>query len=348
MNYIVRKPWDLPQRLHTPEGAKRPGRLPRRDFLASVANTIAAAGLMTLATGCNEGTDGEVLSAGKTDPVATVPAENGDDAMAGAGAPPPSEKYPAERDTRFEYGRDETREVEAARYTNFYEFTTFKSAWRNVGKFQPHPWTVEVDGLCSKPQTFDLDDLIRQMPLEERQYRHRCVETWAMCVPWTGFPLHKLIRLVEPQPAARFVAFETFDRPEQAPNRSESGSYPWPYVEGLTLEEATNELTLLATGMYGHPLLKQHGAPIRLVVPWKYGFKSIKSIVKITLTATQPATFWNTIQPQEYDFEANVNPDVPHPRWSQRTEKMLGTGERFATVLYNGYGEFVGNLYGRT
>jgi sulfoxide reductase catalytic subunit YedY len=204
-----------------------------------------------------------------------------------------------------------------------------------------------VDGLCAKPTKFDLDDLYRRMPLEERQYRHRCVETWSMCVPWTGFPLRELLKAVEPKPEARFVAFETFDRPEVAPHRASSVGYPWPYTEGLTMAEATNELVLLATGMYGHPLLKQNGAPIRLVVPWKYGYKSIKSIVRIRLTDTQPATFWNTIQPAEYDFQANVNPDVPHPRWSQRSERMLGTGAMFDTVLYNGYGEFVGDLYAK-
>lgn len=165
-----------------------------------------------------------------------------------------------------------------------------------------------------------------------------------MVVPWTGFPLAALLRKAGPLPAARYVRFITFDRPEEA-GRQRNRSYPWPYTEGLTLVEATHELAFLATGMYSHPLLKQHGAPVRLIVPWKYGFKSAKSLVRIELTADQPATFWNTLDSREYDFSANVNPDVPHPRWSQRTERMLGTGEVHPTRLYNGYGEWVASLY---
>jgi sulfoxide reductase catalytic subunit YedY len=203
---------------------------------------------------------------------------------------------------------------------------------------------VEVAGLVVRPRTYDIDDLVRAFPLEERVYRHRCVEAWAMAVPWTGFPLAALIQSAEPLPAARFVRFVSFHRPSQAGGQSDR-SQPWPYNEGLTLDEATNELAFIATGMYGHPLLKQHGAPVRLVVPWKYGFKSAKSIVRVELTARQPATFWNTMAPHEYDFAANVNPDVPHPRWSQRTERMLGTDEVRPTQLYNGYGEWVAKLY---
>jgi sulfoxide reductase catalytic subunit YedY len=196
----------------------------------------------------------------------------------------------------------------------------------------------------AKPRTYDLDDLVRAFPLEERIYRHRCVEAWAMVVPWTGFPLASLLRKAEPLPEAKYVRFVSFYRPREA-SRQSGPSMPWPYNEGLTLAEATNELTFLATGMYGHPLLKQHGAPVRLVVPWKYGFKSAKSIVRIELTARQPATFWNTLMPQEYDFEANVNPAVPHPRWSQEQERLLGTGETRTTLLYNGYGGQVAKLY---
>jgi sulfoxide reductase catalytic subunit YedY len=165
-----------------------------------------------------------------------------------------------------------------------------------------------------------------------------------MVVPWVGFPLRELIRRAEPLPSARFVRFVSFLRPEQA-SRQQYSAYPWPYNEGLTLAEATNELAFLATGMYGHPLLKQHGAPVRLVLPWKYGFKSAKSLVRIELTAQQPETFWNTLGPNEYDFWANVDPDVPHPRWSQRTERMLGTNERFDTQPFNGYGQWVTQLY---
>src|SRR5262249_53435977 len=191
---------------------------------------------------------------------------------------------------------------------------------------------------------YDVDDLLRQYPLEERVYRHRCVEAWAMVVPWTGFALAEVLRKAEPLPEARFVRFVTFDRPEQA-GRPENRGHPWPYTEGLTLAAATNELAFLATGMYGHPLRKQHGAPVRLVLPWKYGFKSAKSLARIELTVEQPATFWNTLVPHEYDFAANVNPQVPHPRSSQASERMLGSGEPRPTQLYNGYAEWVAGLY---
>jgi methionine sulfoxide reductase catalytic subunit len=344
MQYIIRKPWHLPQREHTPESIYRNRKLHRREFLGRLGLGIAAAGMSGFIGGCNSGTDEEILQAGRYDPIPTAAART-DDAVSVGTTDSNTGKYPAKRNPQFEYGRDETREVEAARYTNFYEFTMSKSVWQHVGPFKPSPWKVQIDGLCSKPITLDFDDILRRMTLEERHYRHRCVETWAMCVPWTGFRLRDLLEIAEPKPAARFVQFRTFDRPDEAPNRSSFPEYPWPYTEGLTIGEAANELAFIATGMYGHPLLKQHGAPLRLVVPWKYGFKCIKSIVQITFTAEQPATFWNTLQPQEYAFEANVEPDVPHPRWSQRRERMLGSDEIFDTVVYNGYGEYVAGLY---
>ncbi len=254
------------------------------------------------------------------------------------------ELFPAQRSSGYEYGRPETAQVEAASYANFYEFTSRKSVYEYVDRFDPWPWTVEVSGLCHRPRTFDMSDIYREFDSEERAYRHRCVETWAMCVPWTGFPLRRLLEAVEPRSSARFVQFETFNRPDQAPAMADL-TYPWPYVEGLTLQEATHPLAFLATGIYGAPLPRQHGPPIRLVVPWKYGYKSIKSIVKIRLVAEQPATFWNTLIPQEYSFSANVDPQVPHPRWSQESEWMLGTRERYPTVKYNGYGDLVGHLY---
>jgi sulfoxide reductase catalytic subunit YedY len=265
--------------------------------------------------------------------------------QAGQYAAPAADLYPAAGNPVFAAAdRPITAEVAAARYCNFYEFSSTKGVYAYVGSFQPVPWAVEVTGLVARPQTFDIDALIRTFPLEERIYRHRCVEAWAMVVPWVGFPLAALVRHVEPLPAARFVRFVSFQRPDQAPRQANT-SLPWPYTEGLTLAEATNELAFLATGMYGHPLLKQHGAPVRLVVPWKYGFKSAKSIVRIEFTDRQPATFWNTVQPREYDFEANVNPQVPHPRWSQASERMLGSGEQRPTMIYNGYGEWVAALY---
>jgi sulfoxide reductase catalytic subunit YedY len=259
---------------------------------------------------------------------------------------PGAELYPAARNPDFaKVDRPLTESAVAARYTNFFEFSSGKSVWRYVDAFQPYPWTLEVTGLVGRPRVWDLDDLVRAFPLEERIYRFRCVEAWAMAVPWVGFPLAKLLARAEPQAGARYVRFVSFNRPEQTTNMG--GSYPWPYTEGLSLAEATHPLTLLVTGMYGKPLLKQHGAPIRLIVPWKYGFKSAKSIVRIEVTDRQPATFWNTLIPHEYDFWANVNPAIPHPRWSQASERMLGSGERRPTLPYNGYAEQVAHLYGK-
>lgn len=259
----------------------------------------------------------------------------------------PSDIYPAPRNEKFKLDRPITDERVAARYNNFYEFTVEKDlVWMLVEKFRTEPWRIEIGGLVEKPVTVDLDELIRAMPMEERLYRHRCVETWAMAVPWTGFPLSALLKEVQPKNSATHVRFVSFLRPEEAPGQAEDRRSPWPYQEGLTMAEAMNELTLIATGIYGHPLPKQHGAPIRLVTPWKYGFKSIKSIRKIELVDHQPATFWNTLIPDEYDFAANVNPGKPHPRWSQATEWMIDTRDRRKTLLYNGYKEFVAGLYG--
>jgi sulfoxide reductase catalytic subunit YedY len=317
------RPWDLPERDATPEKAM----LSRRRWLKWLGLGGVALGAGTgLWWWLDRGTDPEIVAAG-------------DWVMPGR------ERYPAARNEHFAtLDRPLTAETAASRYCNFYEFSSFKEVWRYVGPFQPAPWTLTVDGLVARPRTYDLDDLVRTFDLEERLYRHRCVEAWAMAVPWTGFPLAELLRRAGPLPAARFVRFVSFENPAEA-GRQAIRSYPWPYTEGLTLAEATNELAFLATGMYGHPLLKQHGAPVRLVVPWKYGFKSAKSLVRIELTDQQPATFWNTLGPHEYDFRANVDPLVPHPRWSQATERMLGSGEVRPTQVYNGYGEWVGGLY---
>ena len=317
------RPWNLPERAATPPSAL----LTRRRLLVGAgAAGLAVAGGAAAWWWNYGGSPDEVLHSG---------------APGGPGA----DLYPAAGNPRFAaVDRPLTAEAVAARYCNFYEFSSTKQVWRFIEPFRPLPWTVEVSGLVAKPRTFDVDDLLRQFPLEERVCRHRCVETWAMAVPWSGFPFADLARLVEPLPAARFVRFVSFERPAQA-SRQRDRSFPWPYTEGLTLAEATNELTFLATGMYGHPLLKQHGAPLRLVVPWKYGFKGAKALARIEFTAEQPATFWNTLQPREYDFQANVNPAVPHPRWSQAKEHMLGSDEVRPTQLFNGYGEWVGHLY---
>jgi methionine sulfoxide reductase catalytic subunit len=230
-------------------------------------------------------------------------------------------------------------------YNNFYEFSTSKEAVAPLSaNFQSHPWTVEVYGLVKSPRKYAIEDLLKLFPQEERIYRLRCVEAWSMVIPWQGFTLASLLKAVEPTSDAKYVRFETLMDRAQFPAEG-SEFYPWPYQEGLRLDEAMHDLTLLVTGLYGEPLPPQDGAPIRLVVPWKYGFKGIKSIVKIELTAGRPDTFWSTIAPDEYGFYANVNPDVPHPRWSQASERRIGELTRRATLPFNGYGDQVAQLY---
>jgi methionine sulfoxide reductase catalytic subunit len=314
------RPWHLPEREATPEKVFRQ----RRYFLKSAGlyGLVLAGGFTP---GCGPATDAALIGAQEH--------------------PPAPDLYPARHDPRFVLDRPITAEAYAASYNNFYEFSASKrGVYRKSAKLRTHPWQVEIDGLVGKPRVFEIDELVRAMPLEERLYRFRCVEAWAMAVPWTGFPLRDLITRLQPHSSARYVRFVTFMNPVVAPSQRRSFS-PWPYTEGLTMAEAMNELTLLATGIYGRPLPKQHGAPLRLVVPWKYGFKSIKSIVKIEFTEKQPRTFWNSNRPHEYDFAANVRPDIPHPRWSQATERLIDTGERRPTLPYNGYGEWVADLY---
>ncbi len=244
-----------------------------------------------------------------------------------------------------------TDENLAARYNNFYEFGGTKAIWLKAQNLPTEDWKVEVTGLVKNPQTYDLDDLTRKFPLEERIYRFRCVEAWSMVLPWLGFPMRELIKAVEPDAKAKFVQFSSFYDPEITKGPSlHLGSLPWPYHEGLRIEEMANELAFFAVGIYGHELPKQHGAPLRMVIPWKYGFKGAKSIVKIEFMEQQPTTYWNTIDSNEYDFEANVNPTKPHPRWSQATEKFISKGpdlswEVIKTLPYNGYGEYVTSLY---
>jgi methionine sulfoxide reductase catalytic subunit len=255
--------------------------------------------------------------------------------------------YPAKRNDAYKGADDPiTEEWAATGYNNFYEFGTDKQAVKNrVGKFVVSPWQIKVGGLVEKPLTLDLDDLLKRMPLEERVYRFRCVEAWAMTVPWTGFPLASLIKLADPKPNAKFVRFVTVQRPDQMPGIPEQNWYPWPYFEALRIDEAMNPLALVVTGLYGKPLPKQNGAPVRIITPWKYGYKSIKSIVEINFTDKQPSTFWNRLQPAEYGFYSNVNPKKPHPRWSQASEKVIPTMERRPTLPYNGYEQFVASLY---
>ena len=229
-------------------------------------------------------------------------------------------------------------------YNNFYEFDTSKSGVAGAAKgFVTRPWTVSVGGLVNKPQTFDIDELLK-FPLEERVYRLRCVEGWSMVIPWTGFPLNKLLEKVDPTAQARYVAFQTLLDPNRMPNQR-TGVLDWPYTEGLRLDEAMHPLAILATGLYGETLPPPDGAPVRLVVPWKYGFKSIKSVVKITLVADEPPSTWNIQNPDEYGFYSNVNPNVPHPRWSQETERRIGEYGRRPTLIFNGYADQVAGLY---
>ena len=233
-------------------------------------------------------------------------------------------------------------------YNNFYEFGTGKDdPARYAGALTVDPWSVTIDGLVERPGRYDLADLLKGVALEERIYRFRCVEAWSMVVPWIGFPLAPLLDRVGVQPGAKYVAFETLVRPEEMPGQR-GGLLDWPYREGLRIDEAMHPLTILATGLYGEEMPKQNGAPIRLVVPWKYGFKSIKSVVRISLTETQPPTSWNMLQPNEYGFYSNVNPEVDHPRWSQASERRIGEGlfgGRHPTLKFNGYGDLVASLY---
>lgn len=259
---------------------------------------------------------------------------------------PPPGLYPAARAKEFlDGGRPMTPEEAAANYINFYEFSTDKSRVSELVKpFQTHPWEVKVDGLCENPGVYDLD-AIEALGLEERVYRHRCVEAWAMTVPWTGVPLRRLIEKAQPTSKAAYVKFTSFYRPKEALGQARERQYTWPYYEALRMDEAMNELALLVTGIFGHRLPKQHGAPVRIISPWKYGYKSPKSIVRIEFVKSKPGTFWNDLQPSEYSFLSNVDPEVPHPRWSQASERILSTGDRVPTKLYNGYGKYVAGLY---
>jgi sulfoxide reductase catalytic subunit YedY len=258
-----------------------------------------------------------------------------------------SAPYPATRNPKFTLDRPITPEFAATGYNNFYEFdANDKEAVKDlVGKFVTSPWSIQVKGLCNKPGKLDLADLLKTMPFEERLYRFRCVEAWSMAVPWTGFPLSTLIKKLEPTSEAKFIRFVTANRPNQFPGMHEAPWYPWPYFEGLRMDEAMNELTLVVTGIYGKPLPRQNGAPVRIIAPWKYGYKSIKSIVEIEFVKNEPPTFWNKVTPSEYGFYSNVNPNKPHPRWSQAVEKVLPTMARRPTLMYNGYTEWVAKMY---
>ena len=267
------------------------------------------------------------------------------EAMAqGVEADPTAGLYPFKQNMRYRLDRPITPEKDATTYNNFYEFGSSKSIVTPAQQLKLRPWTITFDGMVENKQTIGFDDLFKQMPMEERLYRHRCVEAWAMAVPWTGFPMKAMVELAKPLSSAKYVVMQTFMDTKVAPGQRQSW-YPWPYTEGLTIAESMNELAFIATGIYGKPLPKQNGAPIRLVTPWKYGFKSVKSIVTVTFTDKRPVSYWEKLQSSEYGFWANVNPQVAHPRWSQASERMLGTDERRPTLLFNGYEEYVADLY---
>jgi sulfoxide reductase catalytic subunit YedY len=250
----------------------------------------------------------------------------------------------ASRDTKFDPGRAITPEKDVTTYNNYYEFSEDKDCWPLAQKMILDPWSIRIDGLVKKPRSIAFEDLMKQVQLEERVYRHRCVEAWSMVVPWDGFPMRRLLEIAEPLGSARYVAFTTIEQPKSMPGLS-NPIYPWPYIEGVTMDEAANDLAFISVGMYGKSLPKVSGAPIRMTLPWKYGFKSGKAFVKVSFVEKRPDTMWAQIAPSEYGFWANVNPAVPHPRWSQATERVLGSDERVPTQIYNGYSAYVSSLY---
>ncbi len=323
-NIIIPKGWRIPEREVTPENIYRE----RRRFLQSLGMGAIALG----ALGCRAAEDQQSLVPKH---IPQIPNPN-------------TGLYPAPRNAKYTVDRPLTNEKLPASYNNFYEFSEEKEeVSKLVENFQTRPWELEITGLVEQPVQLTVDELVRKLPLEERVYRFRCVEAWAMTVPWTGIPLKKVLELARPLSSARYVRFTSFFRPEQAPNQKKATWYRWPYYEALRMDEAYNELAMAVTGIYGHEMPKQHGAPLRIVVPWKYGYKGPKSVVTIELVEDQPATFWNDLAPSEYSFLSNVDPTVPHPRWSQATERLLGEGEqRVPTLPYNGYGEYVGAMYG--
>ena len=306
--------------------------LNRRQFMKG----IAALGVGALLAAC---------AGGSEQPESTQPAAPEEAPDTGMQEPAAPEEAPEASSTTDELGDPLNTYEEITNYNNYYEFTTVKQEVAPLAQeFKTAPWQVEIYGLVNRPLTLSIEDILGKFTLEERIYRLRCVEAWSMVIPWQGFPLSELLKEVEPTDAARYVRFETVMRPEEMPGQRYK-SYPWPYQEGLRLDEAMHNLTILATGLYGKPMPAQNGAPIRLVVPWKYGFKSIKGIVKIELVAEEPSTLWSDIAPDEYGFYANVNPEVNHPRWSQGTERRIGEMRRRSTMMFNGYTAEVASLY---
>jgi sulfoxide reductase catalytic subunit YedY len=339
-NIIIPPGWRIPDREATPESVY----FDRRAFLRSAGLGIAAVGV----AGCGTEfiptqVDRDPVALGGCDETISHPFQS-------ICASPNMSLYPAEPNAAYQVPeRAETERSPALSFNNFYEFigvvgeTSY--VWPYVGPLEVWPWTVEVTGEAELTGTFDISDLEREFGLEERLYRHRCVEGWSMVVPWTGYTLAKLIQKFRPLSSATFVRFVSFNLPDQAVGQRLQPDLPWPFFEALRMDEALNELAFVATGVFGEPLPKQNGAPWRLAIPWKYGFKSAKSIVRIEFVSEQPSTFWPTIEPSEYGFYSNVNPNVAHPRWSQKLDRPLGSTMKLDTMLFNGYEDYVSDLY---
>lgn len=313
----IKRGWEIPESQATPEDVF----LNRRRLLKAAAAGPLLLGAGGLLAACDD-----------------MPAQ------AAEGDDPSAKLYPVGRNPEYTLDRPITDETLATTYNNYYEFGSSKNIWQKAQSLPLRPWTVTLDGMVEQPMEVGIDDLLAKMPLEERVYRHRCVEAWSMAVPYSGFPLKALVDLARPLSSAKYVKMTTFQDPAVAGGQR-AAWYPWPYVEGLTMAEATHHLTFIATGLYGKPMPKQNGAPLRLAVPWKYGFKHIKGIVRFEFTDERPKSFWEVIQGSEYGFWANVNPEVPHPRWSQAMERDITTQESIPTQIYNGYGEYVAGLY---
>jgi len=321
----IKPSWALSERLATPEALV----MNRRGLLKG-AGAAALAGALAA---CDRQT-------------ARAPGGDSPQTATAANTPDPSASlYPVKRNGAYTVDREITPERIVTGYNNYYEFGVDKDDPAYYAPQLPiRPWEISFEGMVEKPFKTDIDELIKTMPLEERVYRHRCVETWAFAAPWSGFPMRALVDYAKPASSAKYVVMKSWVNTEVAPAQNQVW-VPWPYTEGLTIEEATNELAFLVTGAYGKPLPKQNGAPLRLATPWKYGFKSAKGIQRFIFTDERPRTYWMALGPSEYGFWANVNPQVPHPRWSQASEEILGTGQRVPTQIFNGYGEQVAAIY---
>ncbi len=320
----IRPGWEIPERLVTSEALV----MNRRGLLRS-AGAVALTGVLAA---CDKAQNTQNAAPGASTAAANVP-------------DPSTSLYPVKRNAAFAVDREITPERIVTAYNNYYEFGVEKDdPIRNADRLPIRPWEISFEGMVEKPFKTDFDTLVKDMPLEERVYRHRCVETWSFAAPWSGFAMKALIDYAKPTSGAKYVVMKSWINMDVAPAQNQIW-VPWPYTEGLTIEEATNEMAFMVTGAYGKPLAKQNGSPLRLATPWKYGFKSTKGIQRFIFTDERPKTYWMALGPDEYGFWANVNPKVPHPRWSQSSEEILGTGERVPTQLFNGYGEQVAMLY---